>query len=60
MYQLTINCCQKQTKKKYLKKNISSRNLEDVSNLQVSFKNGVWKDSDSGCFSHGIFCFAEV
>ena len=59
MYQLTINCSQKQTKN-YLKKNISSRNLENVSNLEVSFKNGVWKDSDTGCFSHGIFCFGEV
>ena len=26
---------------------------------EVSFKIGAWKDSDSGCFSYGTFCFAD-
>ena len=37
----------------------SVTSVNDVSNLEVSFKIGAWKDSDSGCFSHGIFCFAD-
>ena len=41
-------------------KYFSSWNLEDDSNLEVSFKIGAWKDSEIGCFSHRTFCFAEV